>query len=302
MLITYLVTVYNKEKYIGHVIDSLKSIKGNFRKEFIIINDGSTDDSLSVIKKHSASLPKVTIINQKNFGPALSINEGIGLASGDYIHFVDGDDVVAQDATERLLAVLKDSDEDVAYGLSGKYDYETGELIPSKRESGDMFTKQVITNPIKAILEGKIPRIRSIGGSGTLVSRELLESVGGADPEVFVQDVSISLRCAEYSNFVYLPKTVCYKPANYDENHLSSSKKFEIYNKLKATLRFMEDNQDLAVSFVPELNRSLWSSVYKLNKYNIATLLRYCAAKYTTTHCSIEDLQRLYRGQIDKLA
>jgi glycosyltransferase involved in cell wall biosynthesis len=297
MLITYLVTVYNKEKYIAHVIDSLKSIKGNFRKEFIIINDGSTDGSLAIIKKHAAALPKAIIIHQKNQGPALSINKGLGLATGDYVHFVDGDDIIAPDATAQLLKALQELDTEVAYGLRGKYD-EQGSTTPSKRESDSTL---LIENPIKSILEGKMPRVRSLGASGSLVSRSLLERVGGCDPRVFVQDLSLSLRCGKYSKFAYLPKTVCYEPIIYNDSHLSSSRKFERYNKLKAIARFIGDNEDIAAGLMPELNRCLWSTMRKESKWDPVIWCRYLVARYTDRRGTLDQLKKLYAECVDRL-
>lgn len=298
MLITYLVTVYNKEKYIAHVIDSLKSIKGNFRKEFIIINDGSTDGSLAIIKKHAASLPKAIIINQKNQGPALSTNKGLSLATGDYVHFVDGDDLVAEDATAQLLKALQELSVEAAYGLRGKYDHESRSTAPSKRESGGIM---IIENPIKSMLEGKMPRATSLGSSGSLVKLSLLEKAGRCDPRVFVQDLSLSLRCGKYSNFAYLPKTVCYEPIVYDSNHLSSSRRFERHNKLKAISRFIQDNSHIAQGLIPELSRCLWSTMLKENKWDPVIWYRYLVARYTNPHATLDQLNKLYQESIDLL-
>lgn len=291
MLITYLVTVYNKEKYIANVIDSLKSIKGNFRKEFIIIDDGSTDKSLEAIKVHTASLTKTTVIYQQNQGPALAVNNALRLAGGDYMHFVDGDDVIAEDATTLLLKACTDFGTEVAYGLRGKFNHESGARIPSKREAEDVM---LIDMPINAILKGKIPGVRSIGSSGSLISRSLLEKSGGADPEVFVQDLSISLRCAKHSKFAFVQKSVAYSPFDYDAGNLSHDKRFEAHNSLKAILRFIKNNEEIALRLRPELQRTLWSTLWKLDKLNFSNLWHYVVAKYTNKDIDYTDLVALY--------
>jgi len=295
MLITYLVTVYNKEKYIGHVIDSLKSIKGNFRKEFIIINDGSTDESLAIIKKHAADLPKATIINQKNQGPAISINIGLGIATGDWVHFVDGDDIVAPDATQLLFDACKAFATQVAYGLRGSFDYDSGLFKPSKRGGGEAI---LISDPLRSILAGRMPKIRTIGSSGSFVSRSLLVQVGGADRRLFVQDLPISLVCAKYSSFAFVPQTVCYEPSVFGSDHLSYDKQFEAENTLKAVLYFIRDNKEIAESLQPELYHLLWSIRWKLNKFSPRLLYRYICAKYMNRGRDVKDLIALYEKQL----
>jgi glycosyltransferase involved in cell wall biosynthesis len=320
--ITYIITVYNKEKYVAEVIKSLQKITGNFRKEFIIIDDGSTDNSIKIIETSAKHLPQTIVIRQENQGPAFAVNKGISLAHGDYVHFVDGDDVIASDATQSLLNACQTLGTEVSYGLRGKYDiaslkqggYKDSErhfseggnlendntttLTPSKREDGDIH---LIDSPIKAILEGKIPGIRTIGSSGSLVRRSLLEKVSGADTAVFVQDLSMSLRCAKYSKFAYYLKTVSYSPKEYGTNNLSHNKEFEAYNTLQAIANFIATNPDIASKFKPELYRALMSTVWKLDKYDATNLPRYLLSKIINRDISVDDLQRLYNEHIRKL-
>ncbi|MES2215477.1 MAG: glycosyltransferase [Pseudomonadota bacterium] len=296
--ITYIITVYNKEKYIANVIKALKNIQGNFRKEFIIIDDGSTDNSRAIIESAILGLPKTIVVSQKNQGPAIAVNQGIALAHGDYVHFTDGDDIIAKDATEFLLGACKTMNSEVALGLRGNYDIETNKLVQSKREGGEVI---LIDSPIKAILEGKIPGIRRIGSSGSLVRRSLLEKISGADTGVFVQDLSISLRCAKYSKFAFLPKTTSYSPSVYTSNNLSHNKEFEAYSTLLAIANFMRDNEEIAEQFKIELYRSLCSTVWKIDKYSLEYLPRYLLAKFIKRNMSIEDLQELYNKYIARL-
>ena len=68
--VSFVCPVFNKQKYLKDVINSIKNQKGEFDKEFIFINDGSTDLSLKYLKKFSKNLKKVKIIDQSNRGPA----------------------------------------------------------------------------------------------------------------------------------------------------------------------------------------------------------------------------------------
>ncbi|MEA0971755.1 Glycosyltransferase family 2 N-terminal domain protein [Candidatus Megaera venefica] len=62
---TYIVLIHNNESNIAKLVDSLKKIVGNFRKEFIFVDDGSTDNSLNLLKAEVNDIPRTTIITQK---------------------------------------------------------------------------------------------------------------------------------------------------------------------------------------------------------------------------------------------
>jgi glycosyltransferase involved in cell wall biosynthesis len=85
-------TVYNKEKYLNFHIQSL--ISQNYENvEFIFVNDGSTDKSLEILKRYEEN-PKVKVISQSNLGPNIARKTGLLESSGDYIYFVDSDDIL----------------------------------------------------------------------------------------------------------------------------------------------------------------------------------------------------------------
>lgn len=87
---TYIVLLNNNDNNIPNLIKSLKNTIGTFTKEFIIIDDGSKDKSLTTVKLAVNDLPRTTIITQQTQGPAISVNKAVNLATGDYIHFVEG--------------------------------------------------------------------------------------------------------------------------------------------------------------------------------------------------------------------
>lgn len=94
--VSIIMPVYNSEKYLKKAIDSVYNTKlKNF--EFIIIDDCSTDNSLSIIKKYKKKYNNIIIIeNKKNLGAGSSKNKGLSVAKGEYIGFIDSDDYVGQ--------------------------------------------------------------------------------------------------------------------------------------------------------------------------------------------------------------
>lgn len=92
-LISIIVPVYNSAEYIGQCIESLSTQTYN-NLEIIIVNDGSTDSSLTICQYHQSLDNRIIIIDQENQGVSQARNKGITEARGDYIGFVDSDDFI----------------------------------------------------------------------------------------------------------------------------------------------------------------------------------------------------------------
>ena len=116
----------------GLIHDTLKSLASQTNRDFevICVNDGSSDDTLSVLKqwKKREELD-IHIIDKKNGGVSSARNAGIKAAKGDYILFLDSDDLYRPEYIERLYTAIEQSDADVAYcRLSRKYNIMTEQL------------------------------------------------------------------------------------------------------------------------------------------------------------------------------
>lgn len=103
-LISVIINVYNGERFIKKCLDSV--INQTYKNlEIIIINDGSTDNTLSICESYKDS--RIKIITQKNMGLSLSRNVGIDNATGEYLYFVDVDDYIECDVVEYLYKLAK---------------------------------------------------------------------------------------------------------------------------------------------------------------------------------------------------
>ena len=112
--ISIIVPAYNCEKYIKHCISSLQNqtIKNI---EIIVVNDGSTDDTSSIITSLAKDDKRIKLYNKKNSGVSDSRNYGILKASGKFIGFVDADDYVEPRMYEELLKLLTQNQADMLY-------------------------------------------------------------------------------------------------------------------------------------------------------------------------------------------
>lgn len=99
--VSVIVPIYNAERYLKKCIDSIlnQSLK---EIEVILINDGSTDGSIKIIEEYSKNDSRVVILNLKNGGPGKARNEGIKIAKGEYLSFVDSDDYIEREFLEKL--------------------------------------------------------------------------------------------------------------------------------------------------------------------------------------------------------
>lgn len=101
MTISAIVPVYNTERLVGRCIDSV--IAQTYPEwELILVDDGSTDESFEVLKKYESDDARIKVIHQDNAGPGPARNKGIENASGDYIVFIDSDDVIKPNYFEKL--------------------------------------------------------------------------------------------------------------------------------------------------------------------------------------------------------
>ena len=100
--ISIIIPVYNAQEGIKQCIDSL--LNQSFTDfEIILINDGSTDNSLEVIKEYADANDFIRVIDKENEGVAKTRNKGIQLAKGKYVVFIDNDDFVDSDYLERFF-------------------------------------------------------------------------------------------------------------------------------------------------------------------------------------------------------
>lgn len=102
-LVSIIIPVYNGEKYIERCLRSL--IGQTYEQiEIIVLNDGSTDHTGQVLEKYAALDSRVHVVQKENTGVSDTRNLGLKLAKGDFVQFVDSDDWLTPDATQKLVA------------------------------------------------------------------------------------------------------------------------------------------------------------------------------------------------------
>lgn len=164
-LVSIIVPVYNRSNIIENCYRSLVSQTYN-DIEIIFVDDGSTDNSLDIMKKFDDK--RVVIVSQKNYGPSKAREKGFKKSRGEYICFVDSDDTIDKDYIYKLVMAMNRDNSNIAMGRLGVHYY-----YPLIRQ----ITLKVRKRPKKIDLEKNKEYLSVLtpGIIGKLFKRELLE-------------------------------------------------------------------------------------------------------------------------------
>jgi len=131
-LISVIVPIYNVEQYLKRSLDSI--LKQTYKNiEVVLINDGSTDKSRDICEEYQKKDKRVKLINKKNEGVAIARNTGLENSSGNFITFVDSDDVIELDYIECLYNVLLKTKSDIS--ICSFFDVYDEKYICEKKET-----------------------------------------------------------------------------------------------------------------------------------------------------------------------
>ena len=139
--VSVIIPVYNVEQYLRKCLDSV--INQTFKDiEIIIVNDCSPDNSLQMIKEYQTKEERIVLIDLKqNVGLGFARNEGMKIAKGKYITFVDSDDWIASNYIEVLYNNIEKNNLDVVSASSHFYDNSLKKLINRETVSADILNK-----------------------------------------------------------------------------------------------------------------------------------------------------------------
>ncbi len=236
--VSFVVPVYNKAPWLARVLEQLARQRGDFEREFIFIDDGSTDESLAVLTDATKGWPDVTILTQPNRGPSHATNRGIECARMPFIKFCDADDLLCDDATGALLRALTAHEEAVlAYGDARIYDDDTRLDLEADLERSSV---RIFNRPLRRLLRNNFG-----GPTYTLMRTAAVRACGGCDERVpFTQDYSLALRMALEGAFLHLEAPVAFVP-RFAPGRLGDDQAREMRDTITSLALFLADNPGL---------------------------------------------------------
>ncbi len=148
--VSIIVPIYNAEKCIRRCIESI--INQEYTDfELILCNDGSKDSSGAICDEYAAKDSRIKVLHKENSGVSHTRNQGIKMACGTYIQFLDADDWITVDATKLLVRAMKENDCDMVisdfYRVIGERLSHKGDIDEEGVISREKYAKHMMENP-----------------------------------------------------------------------------------------------------------------------------------------------------------
>ncbi len=197
-IVSVLMPVYNTEKYVAEAVESvLNQTFNNF--EFLIIDDGSSDNSLTILKQYAEQDQRIRLVSRPNTGYVVALNEMLQLAQGKYVARMDSDDVALPERFSRQVDFLESNSNVVCVGGSFELIDEKGRLLTR------LELPQSNVEIQKLILAGHT----SICHPCAMIRQKALIEFGGYNEAMLpTEDLDLWLRLGEVGALANLKDTV----------------------------------------------------------------------------------------------
>lgn len=253
--VSIILPVYNGEKYLSETIDSI--IEQTFADwEIVAVNDGSTDNSLFVLNKYKAKLEsKMKVINKENAGVSSARNIAMENSTGEYLAFVDADDIWLPEKLGKQVMILnKNPDVALVYTdmcaiIEGKIT-QIKSIMKKKLYRGNIFEPLFYFNFIPL--------------SSIVLRKEMIENYGNFDSNYkIIQDYDLLLRIAEDNEIDYVDESLLLYRIHV--NNISGNVEMKEKENLELIRKWIQRKPYLADSF--RFNMKLVQMDYNIVRY-----------------------------------
>ena len=277
MLFSIIIPVYNVERYIARCLEScLRQDLDSGEYEIIVVNDGTPDNSMEIVRAYAQQHSNIVIAEQENMGLSLARNKGLELAKGEYVWFVDSDDRIEDNCLKDITEVMRARELDalqipVMTSING-----TDTLRFGYADAGaTVYTGRYLLSQMRY----KYP------AQFTIYSRRFLCSHGLTFyPKIYHEDFEFSPRAYYHANRVsYYERPVYYYECSNTASimHTQSTKRaFDMLQIIRLHLNFLQDKpySDVQASFGTTfgqlINNSLGIITHSGDKTQLSRYLR----------------------------
>ena len=256
--VSFIVTVFDKAAFLPQVLDALQRQSGDFRREFLFVDDGSRDGSAEIIARLTeAWRDPVLILRQPNRGASAATNAGAQRAGLPWLKLVDGDDLLVPGATRQLLAAAAATGETLAWGDLGRYAVA----------DPDPLARQFPSPPFVAESDGLARFIRNCAAnsSSILVSAERYRAAGGCDERLISPDQALFLRLFATGGGVHLEGPVALIPDK-APGRLSGQERRSRYESVLALYHLVTETPGLSPAHRRLAYRRALSRAYRFQR------------------------------------
>ncbi len=236
--VSFVVTVYNKARFLPSVLSAIFAQEGDFAREYILIDDGSRDDSPAVMERLCAGRADVRILRQANAGPAKATNVAVRAATLPWLKIVDGDDVLAPHATRLLLAAAERFGTQFAVGRNALYTDIERIAFAAAPAAAEFRHRDLFGECLRNVPCNLTP---------TLIGRTRYWDVGGCDERLFTQDFSLLLRLAWREAPAEVDAIVSASP-DAPGGRVSDNQRLMLKETNQAMLYFLAETRDLPLA------------------------------------------------------
>ena len=242
-LVSIIIPVYNAEKYLEATLRSAIAQTWE-HKEIILVDDGSADNSLMIAKSYECSFIKV--YNQPNSGASAARNKGLSEAKGDFIQFLDADDLLSADKISRQLSLISDQKDILAIcpvvHFNNDQEHQLTSLSPNAYELQFYIDSD---NPFEFLLN--LYGINKNGGSmipihSWLTPASLIKKAGLWNEELSLNDDG-EFFCRMVANataILNIPDTFCYYRKISAGNSLSSHRDHQAFTSQFMSIKLIQ--------------------------------------------------------------
>lgn len=268
-LISVIIPIYNCQEYLRECINSI--INQTYQNlEILLINDGSTDNTLSICKEYENLDSRISIVNKKNTGVSDTRNMGVEKASGKYILFVDADDYLKNNMIEKLYKSIIENKVDV---VRCKCCTVKNNNVIRRESLYNLANKKILKEKMNNIIGNFITNENSIACyvCTMLIKRD--RYVLFNTNLTFMEDTEFFMRLLFNINSIYFLDEELYY-YRYNENSASKSynRCFDnIYGLIDSTniiKKFLFENKIIDNKFFKKINNSIFNLIFsKLKIY-----------------------------------
>jgi glycosyltransferase involved in cell wall biosynthesis len=248
--ISYIISVYNQENYLKDLLLCLQNQVGEFDREYIFIDAGSSDESLKAIDHLTNKMTNVHIVSQHQSNMSMAINTGIKLAKGNYVMIMNASDLLLPDATDTLIKLKQATGYKVVTAVYSNT-YPMQKKLNNKVTLHDDILRFLLKSP---------PAIES---ANYLIETAYLRKMGYCDEKLSTWRYSLFLKLSLNAPFAAINKVVSYNAAS---DKLCAS----AYDHALARYNFIKENlwlnQQIKIIALNAQVREAWRFWFLANK------------------------------------
>ncbi|MCL6631798.1 MAG: CDP-glycerol:glycerophosphate glycerophosphotransferase [Alicyclobacillus herbarius] len=310
ILVSVIVPLYNVADILGETLDALVK-QSLYNVEFLLIDDGSSDGTYDVALRYAQTDPRIRVFRQDNAGPAAARNHGLRMAKGEYICFVDSDDILAQRALEIMYDAGVKHNADLVTGITFRFDSKRTWPMKAHIQKG-------LTRPGEKTIAKNPELFYSIGPCAKLYRRDLVEGVYFPEHIRFAEDQPFVLHAYLNARRIYTVDAVVYyyRVREGEDKSLTQSIGDKPLQIIDDIFRMLEINQPkfsdqflysyylervVTMELWPAVRAAIVSGGYRVQKAALKSIRRWLGRLDTTIIDSVPAIRYFFiRGIMDR--